>query len=253
MIEREELLRIAKIKGLSPKNSEKDYLLEIMLFILGQVMGKKLIFKGGTALYKLQSLNRFSEDLDFTLNSSKIKIERLTQTLLQKLKDVEINGKVKEVDDYQTQKNIKLELKGPLFNGDVKTLSLITLNISLKEKPVFEPEQRILFSQYPDIPSFSVFVMPLPEMLAEKVRAIFSRNKARDVYDLWFLVQKGGKADIHLINKKLRLYKEQFEQDKFMEKIDEKRNSWEMDLGGLILGNLPEFNQVRKDLLKAFS
>ena len=65
MLERQEIERVAGIKRLSEKNAEKDYLLELLLFLLASETGKKLVFKGGTALYKLYSLNRFSEDLDF--------------------------------------------------------------------------------------------------------------------------------------------------------------------------------------------
>ena len=66
MIKVEELKEIASIKGLDIQLSEKDYLLELLLSILSKEVGRKLIFKGGTALYKMHSLNRFSEDLDFT-------------------------------------------------------------------------------------------------------------------------------------------------------------------------------------------
>ena len=66
MLNREEIERAAKERGEHAKIIEKDYLLEMVLFLIKE-HGKDLIFKGGTALYKLYSLNRFSEDLDFTL------------------------------------------------------------------------------------------------------------------------------------------------------------------------------------------
>lgn len=248
MLEKDEIKRIADIKKLSIKNTEKDYLLEITLFALYNEAGKNLAFKGGTALYKLHSLNRFSEDLDFTLVSHKIKINKLFAKITKKLSDIGINGRLKEIIDYKDQKNIKLELRGPLFDGNTKNISLVNINISLKEKPLYKLEQRKIFSQYTDIPAFDVFAMTLNELLAEKVRALLTRDKARDVYDVWFLLNKGANLNSKDINKKLRLYKKRFSNKFFFEKIDEKERSWEIDLKSLIIGELPEFNKIRKEI-----
>lgn len=250
MLEKEEIERISGIKGLSVKNTEKDYLLEMVLFILTNEAGKKLLFKGGTALYKLYSLNRFSEDLDFTLDYLKVNIDELFTKIIKRLGDVGIYGRIKEISEYRDQKNIKLELKGPWFDGNLKNISLITINISLKEKALYKVEQRKIFSQYMDIPAFDVFVMPLNEILAEKIRALLTRDKARDVYDVWFLLNKGAKLIPKDVNKKLKKYKMPFSTKYFIAKIDEKEKSWENDLKGLILGNLPDFKYVKKEILE---
>lgn len=252
MLERDEIQRIAAIKRLSLKNTEKDYLLEMALFLLSNEVGKKLVFKGGTALYKLYSLNRFSEDLDFTLAHS-IDADKLFAKIIKKLGDVGINGRIKELSNYGSQKNIKLELRGPLFDGNTHNLTVLTINISLKEAPIYEPEQRKIFSNYSDIPSFDCFVMPMNEMFAEKIRATLTRDKARDVYDIWFLINKGVQINMKDTNKKLKLYKQTFSCKKFIEKIDEKESSWQPDLKDLILGMLPEFKDVRKMITKFFT
>ena len=249
MLEKEELERISKIKNLGLRNTERDYLLEVLLYIISQNMGRKLVFEGGTALYKFYSLNRFSEDLDFT-SVSKIDINKLFEKIIQRLKAVGINGRIKELSKYQNQKNIRLGLRGPLFDGNLNNLSIISINISLKEKPIEQSEERTLFSQYVDIPSFSVFIMPLNEMFAEKIRAVMTRDKARDVYDIWFLLNKDAKFDIGFINRKLKLYRKKFKRNEFTEKIEEKRKSWEMDLKELILGGLPKFEIVKNEILK---
>lgn len=250
MLDREEIVRIAKIKRLSVKNTEKDYLLEMLLFLLSNEVGKKLVFKGGTALYKLHSLNRFSEDLDFTLDSHRIEVKGLFTKIIRRLKDVGINSRIKEISDYRNQKNVRLELRGPLFDGNPKQMSLITVNVSLRERPIYKAEQRKIFSQYPDIAAFDVFVMPLNELLAEKIRALLTRDKARDVYDTWFLFNKGAEFIPRDVNKKLKKYEISFSAKDFISKVDEKENSWYSDLEGLILGTLPDFNTVRSDLLR---
>lgn len=249
MLEKQEIERVAGIKRLSEKNAEKDYLLELLLFLLASETGKKLVFKGGTALYKLYSLNRFSEDLDFTLDPAKFAVEKLFTKIMKKLKNVGVTGRIKAIEDYANQKNIKLELKGPLFDGNVKNISVLSVNISVKEKPLYEPEPRKIFPQYQDIPAFDVFVMPLNELFAEKVRALLTRHKARDVYDIWFLLSKGAKLDTSDVNKKLKKYGLLFSRKDFIVKLDEKEKSWKPDLGGLVIGELPDFKSVKKSIL----
>ncbi|MBM3309421.1 MAG: nucleotidyl transferase AbiEii/AbiGii toxin family protein, partial [Candidatus Altiarchaeales archaeon] len=169
---------------------------------------------------------------------------------IQRLGDVGINGRVKEVRDHQKQKNIYLELRGPLFDGNPKNISVITVNISLKERPLYPPEQRMIFSQYLDIPSFDVFVMPSTELLSEKIRALLTRNKARDVYDVWFLLNKNTRFSPSDVNKKLKKHKLSFNAKYLTAKVDEKEKSWRSDLESLILGTLPEFKKVRKTIVE---
>src|SRR3989338_5982842 len=70
MIDRQELLELAREFSLRPNVVEKDYALGWMLFGIGQHPALKdtWIFKGGTCLKKCYfETYRFSEDLDFTL------------------------------------------------------------------------------------------------------------------------------------------------------------------------------------------
>lgn len=253
MLEKGEIERVAEIKGLSAKNAEKDYLLEMLLFLLARETGKKLAFKGGTALYKLYSLNRFSEDLDFTLDSAKLDAGRLFAGVMKGLKNVGINGRIKEISDYRNQKNIRLELRGPLFDGDAKSVSVVSVNVSLKEKPLHELEQKKIFPQYADIPAFDVFVMPLRELLAEKVRALLTRDKARDAYDVWFLLGKGAKFSREDVGRKLKKYRISFSRRLFAAKLEEVEKFWESDLRSLIIGGLPVFKTVKREILEKIS
>lgn len=249
MLERQELRRISELKHLTIQNTEKDYLLELLLFLIAQEGGNFFVFKGGTALYKFYSLNRFSEDLDFTLISG-IKARPFFQKIMQKLSRAGVSGRIKGLDEYTRQINIRLEIRGPLFNGNPRTLSVITCNLSRKEKPLYPAEQRKLFSNYPDLPAFDVFIMPLQELLAEKICALMTREKARDIYDIWFLLHKGARIEEKDINKKLKKYQLQFSPQLFRSKIEEKERYWKVDLEGLIIGGLPEFEMVKKDIFE---
>jgi len=48
--------------------------------------------------------------------------------------------------------------------------------------------------------------MKKEEILAEKVRAMSIRRRARDLYDIAFLLKKGVSMEYELINKKLSYY-----------------------------------------------
>ena len=248
MLNKYEIEKIAEENSQQIKIIEKDYLLEMILFLL-QEYANDLIFKGGTALYKLYSLPRFSEDLDFTLNR-KINTNKMTQNIMRKLQLAGISGRIKEVSIYRNQQNIRLELRGPLFDGNPQNANVITINLSMKEKTIYKANEERIYPKYRDIPSFNVSVMPLQEILAEKIRALFTREKPRDVFDIWFLLKRGASTTLHDVNKKLKLYKEKFSKEKFIEKIENKRKAWNMDLKGVIKDKLPDFNIIKKEIVE---
>ena len=168
---------------------------------------------------------------------------------MRRLKDIRINGRIKELSEYRNQKNIRLEIKGPLFDGNPNTLSLININISLKERVIYGPEQKMIFSKYSEIPSFDIFMMPIIELFAEKIRAVLTRNKPRDVYDVWFLLMKGIEFNIKDINKKLKLYNQKFDLKEFIIKTEDKRKSWDTDLKGMIIGQLISFDKAKEEII----
>jgi len=93
--------------------------------------------------------------------------------------------------------------------------------------------------------------MSLSEILLEKIEAVFNRNKARDVYDLWFLLKyKEVKINYNLLNKKLKRINAAFSKDKFVVKLQEKSSTWKSDVAPLLAGELPLFAQVKEDILK---
>lgn len=68
------------------------------------------------------------------------------------------------------------------------------------------------------------------EILAEKIGAIISRRKVRDVYDAWFLLKNNAKADLRIIEKKLLYYKKKFDIKELKKIIDDLENAWEKEL-----------------------
>ncbi len=249
MLRKDELAQIADAKHLSLLNAQRDYVLEVILFALYASIKDELIFKGGTAMYKVYRLNRFSEDLDFTLLKHRRTIPRTFQKVTRQLSAIGVSARVKEMRDFRQQINVYLECKGPLYNGSKDSLLFIPINISLREK-VQHAAFEMIFSSYQEIPSFEVYVMKEIEIAAEKVRAILGRDKARDVYDLWFLLKKGVPLDEALIAKKLKIAGMHFNKKELLSAVAAKEKMWEMDLQKLILGNLPPFQKVQEELVR---
>src|SRR3989304_2865995 len=99
-----------------------------------------------------------------------------------------------------------------------------------KIKGILERVVKNLSFEFPDISvkdlktlqgfSFKIY---LPTEISEQpltVRLDFTkREKGRDLFDLWFLLSKGGALDKEFIGKKLEFYKEDFNLKKLIRKI----------------------------------
>ena len=251
MIKREELLRIASLKGLPPRLAELDYLQDITLLGIYREFGNKLVFKGGTCLYKLYQLNRFSEDLDFTAGKG-FKPKDFFVRLSHIFSLFSINCSVK-VEPFQHSINVYIEINGPLYDSKKESRSRLILNISSRES-VFLPPRRIPYIPiYQEVRPFDIYAMEEKEILAEKVRAVYQREKARDVYDIWYLLAvKKTQVDDVLVRKKLLPSKIKLSKDTFFKKVQEKKKSWQMDLSTLINGELLPFSQAEEEIRNYF-
>lgn len=234
----ESLKKYAFLRGLNLGQAEKDYYQTIILFSLYGRVTKELVFKGGTALAKCYGLNRFSEDLDFTVSEDRDFISMIVSAL----KDFSIDHTVRDIQSEKPHKKYKLKIKGPLYSGSDRTLCSITLDFSFRESVVLEPNIITIGHHLDIIPSFDVYAMAETEIFAEKIRAIYSRKSARDLYDLSFLVKKGVKPDYELINKKLEWVNLKFDRKSFLVSAQSVKNIWQSELRSLVK-NVPSFEE----------
>lgn len=202
-------------------------------------------------MYKLYKLNRFSEDLDFTAEK-KFKPKDFFTSLPHIFLLFNINCSVK-VEPFQHSINVYLEINGPLYDGRKESRSRLILNISLREK-VFSTPLRIPYTPlYQEVRPFDLYAMEEKEILAEKVRTVHQREKARDVYDIWYLLAvKKILVDFTLVQKKLSYIGLKFSKDTFLKKVQEKKNSWQTDLSALISGQLLPFSQAEEEIKQHF-
>ncbi len=246
MISLEDLKSRSRIKNLSLGNTEKDYLIDLVMFSISKNTGSELVFKGGTCLCKFYGLGRFSEDVDFTA-AKPVDTDRLMGNILSVLRQFGINCRIQGSKKPFSSVLTKLRCEGPLFNGKPQTYSNVRIDINLKSSIDTEPSLRNYSSLYPDVPKFSLLVMQEKEILAEKVRAIMTRSKARDIYDLWFLLKSGVEFDPDLVRKKLSYYREEWDAKEFLERLAAKKNVWMIELGPLI-ADVPDFEDAMEHI-----
>jgi len=240
MIDKEMLLDVAKKKGLTNKEHiEKDYFQDLFLFHLYKKTNR-FIFKGGTCLYKIYGLHRFSEDLDFSV-IEKPDAEKIV---------VEIAGKIgANVKGVKRMKNSILIKIG--FNGILTSYNTLRIDINL-ENAVFGYDVKDYVPPYIDINPFSMRVLGLKEILAEKIHSLLARDKARDLYDLFFLL-RFVEPDKELIMKKLKIFGMTFDLRKFEKEISDLEDVWETELKPFVFSELPAFRIVKDFVINKLS
>ncbi len=232
MISKEMLLKIAKKKGLTNKEHiEKDYFQDLILFHICKKTNQ-LVFKGGTCLYKLYGLPRFSEDLDFSITG---KID--SETVIRNVADT-LGAKITDVKKMKNSLIMKL-----VFGGILTSRNSLRIDISLSNA-VFAYDVKNYVPTYIDINPFSLRALDLKEILAEKIHAILAREKARDLYDLFFLL-RFVEPDKSLIDKKLKLFNMAFDYGAFKKRIENSESLWVAELKPFVLAELMDFEIAR--------
>ncbi len=234
----------AKNSGVRDKLvAERDVVLTYALRALEETgVTKHLAFKGGTCLRKtvFGSAGRFSEDLDFTLDT-----ETATDDALIELVDVfnrEYYGITFTFDDYYKTDG------DTSFGGDVlyrhawNQAGRFRLQVSLRERPTLATTPRPLKPQayfnYLEFPEFEVRSLDVIEMIAEKVRAAFQRAKVRDLYDLHRFASTPFDGELlrRLAVLKLWQVRDPFDPDALFARINDSEYDWQ-DLQRLLRAN----------------
>jgi predicted nucleotidyltransferase component of viral defense system len=161
--------------------AEKDYILALTLqLIANSPLGKKLVFKGGTAIHHCYlEQYRFSEDLDFSSGQQPISLEEV-QGVLTSLYNLEIKKQ------YQSKTTIKIERL--LYSGPLNHPNSIKVEIDFYQN-VLLPVKTLSYRNIWGL-EFPVRVMDIREICAEKIRAMSDRARFRDFYDIFLILEK---------------------------------------------------------------
>ena len=207
----EQMLKNYQIENLyDQKNVMKEIMQEIVLCGLSRAgFFQKAAFYGGTALRIFYGLDRFSEDLDFSLLTSDPKFD-LTVYFPVLEKEVRAFGLHVTIEEKEKSKESNIRsafLKGNtkehllLFYADTDLAGSVARNevIKIKFEVDIDPPAYAGFEhKYRLLPTpFEVNLYDMPSLFAGKIHAVLCRGwknriKGRDLYDYVFYLSGGS-------------------------------------------------------------
>lgn len=201
------------------KNAMKEIIQEIVLCGLSRAgFFQRAAFYGGTALRIFYGLDRFSEDLDFSLivKDTEFELEPYFPMLMKEVEAYGLNIAIEE--KKKTQDSF---IKSAFLKGSTKEHFLLFYNTELSSIPrnevikikfevdtnppayaSFERKFRLLPSPY------EVNLYDPPSLFAGKIHAVLcrawkNRIKGRDLYDYVFYLSRGTKVNVMHLRERL--------------------------------------------------
>jgi len=223
---------------------EKEVVLTFLLQLLSERgVLDKLAFKGGTCLRKMfvAGQGRFSTDLDFTgleEHDHEDVILEMMDAFEQPFHGIEFD--VPDDGYYETVDGPSWGVNPAYVHEWNQGGSEIKIQIGRRETPTL-PTQRLphieqSYFRYLPFEPATITCLALPETIAEKIRACYQRNKARDIYDLgMFATRPLDQALVRrLVVLKLWQAHDSFDPARLMRKFQDGRDfDWD-DLGQLV-------------------
>lgn len=269
MIEKNEILTVAKNLSLSPDTVEKDYVLGWMLHGICENEATKVwAFKGGTSLKKcFFETFRFSEDLDYTLkDNSHLNVGFLLSAFREIAASINESVGIEFFPDRFKFKvidkgNGNFSAQGKIhYNGPLNRkhgVATIKLDLTTDEILVLNTVNQKVDHPYSDEPTQGIHAncYAFEEVVAEKIRALAQRIRPRDLYDVvhFFRNREWIKNPqlVHSILAQKCTFKEMdiptFEYIENHEKLDELEAQWDNMLAHQ-LPSLPPMESFWQDL-----
>lgn len=184
-----------------------------------------LAFKGGTCLRKVifGSAGRFSEDLDFTLDTILAEDDMLIQVV--DSFNRESYGIAYTFEEYYKTEDATSFGGDVLYRHEWNAAGRFRLQVSLRERPTLPAAWRVMKTQpyyrYLEFEPFEVRSLESIEIIAEKVRAAYQRAKVRDLYDLHRFASTPFDGELlrRLVVLKLWQVRDPFAPDEFFAKL----------------------------------
>ena len=203
------------------KNAMKEVIQELVLCCLSRAgFFSKAAFYGGTALRIFYGLDRFSEDLDFSLieSNEEFDIKEYFPILEKEIRAYGLNVSINEKEKTKESNIRSAFLKGKtkehllLFYSRDKDFSEVSKNelIKIKFEVDINPPQYAKFERkykLQPIP-YEINLYDEASLFAGKIHAVIGRSwknrvKGRDLYDYIFYLSKGINVNIKHLRERL--------------------------------------------------
>lgn len=207
------------LESYKPKNKEEaqSALREIMqeIALAGLYRSgffEKAAFYGGTALRIFHKLDRFSEDLDFSLLQAEqdFSLKKYQDAIVNEFAALGMNVSISEKQKVKQNninsaflksetlcRELKLETIIPQIGLDTKANIKIKIEVDTEPPLNLKTEEKLLLQPF----AFYVKCFTLPDLFAGKMHALLFRKwgtnvKGRDWYDMEWYIKTGIKLDL---------------------------------------------------------
>lgn len=218
----EQMLKPYKIENLyDQKNAMKETIQEIVLCGLSRAgFFEQAAFYGGTALRIFYGLDRFSEDLDFSLRETNLDFDLSSYfPVLEK----EVRSFGLNVTITEKQKTKESNIRSAFLKGNTKEHLLLFYTdadlshgvprdevVKIKFEVDVNPPSRATYeTKYRLLPApYAVRLYDMPSLFAGKIHAVLcrawqNRVKGRDLYDYVFYLSRGASVNREHLRERL--------------------------------------------------
>lgn len=218
----EQMLKPYKIENLyDQKNAMKEIIQEIVLCGLSRAgFFEQAAFYGGTALRIFYGLDRFSEDLDFSLRETNLDFDLSSYfPVLEK----EVRSFGLNVTITEKQKTKESNIRSSFLKGNTKEHLLLFYTdadlshgvprdevVKIKFEVDVNPPSRATYeTKYRLLPApYAVRLYDMPSLFAGKIHAVLcrawqNRVKGRDLYDYVFYLSRGASVNREHLRERL--------------------------------------------------
>jgi predicted nucleotidyltransferase component of viral defense system len=263
MIPLAEINRVAAECKVPAETVEKDYVICWILKCLSTSrLREDFIFYGGTAIKRMHfEGHRYSEDIDLISRKAFGKDFLVSETACSLKKAGEAVNLMMRLDPERilsdgTRTQIFIEYSG--FDEIIGAPKEVRLDLAMDRELYGDIEEGKLFASYSDLKdSGGTFpVMTLNTLLAGKLGLLMetSRHEPRDVFDIWFLLNRLDRFDFDL-GRMRKAFKQKYGFEPSFAVLDPHlservyKGRWEMRLAKQI-ADLPPLGQVLNDIRK---
>ncbi len=163
-------------------NIRREYIQHLFLsYFYRHPESSKIYFKGGTALKIIYNSPRFSEDLDF--NSITTTINKIEDIIVQTTREIEREGIKIDIKESKKTSGGYLAIINFFLHGH-------EINIQLEISQRNEKNIGEIVTVVNDfIPSYTLMALKQEQLISGKIHALLDRQKARDFYDLYYILR----------------------------------------------------------------
>jgi predicted nucleotidyltransferase component of viral defense system len=163
--------------------AREEWEMKFLKDLFDSTIGKKVYFKGGTALRLAYASPRSSEDLDFSI------IKKITKKEFEKLikQFAKNNPEIKISDLAEKYNTLLAEYK--ITESYLPRNFTLKIEISKRKEKKYAYALTLLVSATTNL-QILANIEKLEDILKEKIEAQKTRNKARDLFDIWFICNK---------------------------------------------------------------